>query len=237
VTTGIVVGASGGIGSAAARVLAPTVDSLVITGRRRSALDELAAEIGESAIVAVADIATPEGREAVVAPVDGELAWVVVASGVPLRTPFTDADPSEIEQTFAVNLLAPALLLRRLMDCAWTTPGRIVIVGSVSASRTLPDRAVYSATKAGLEHLGKSLAAELAPREILVNVVAPGVVETPFLGEHREALESWIGVNVPARRAGTSDEVAEVIRFLAVEAPTYVTGARIAVDGGVEARA
>lgn len=236
-TTGIVVGASGGIGSAAARALAGSVDRLVLAGRRRDALDELAAEIGDPATVAVGDLGAEDGREAIADAVVDELAWVVLASGVPLRQPFAEADPAEISRTFTANLIGPTLLLRRLLECTWTKPGRVVVVGSVSASRTLPNRAVYSATKAGLEHLARSIAAELAAHEILVNVVAPGVIETPFLGDARDALEAWVDTNVPARRAGTAEEVAHTIRYLAVEAPTYMTGARIAVDGGVEARA
>jgi NAD(P)-dependent dehydrogenase (short-subunit alcohol dehydrogenase family) len=184
-----------------------------------------------------ADLAERGGREAVADAVEGELTWVVIASGMPLRAPFASAAEGDIVNVFTVNLLGPTLLLRRLLDCSWTAPGRIVIVGSVSASRTLPNRAAYAATKAGLEHLGRSLAAELADSQLLVNVVAPGVIDTPFLGDAREALDGWIEANVPARRAGTSEEVANVIRYLAVDAPPYMTGARVAVDGGVEARA
>jgi NAD(P)-dependent dehydrogenase (short-subunit alcohol dehydrogenase family) len=236
-STGIVIGASGGIGSAAALALGGSVDRLVLAGRRREALDSLAARIGPSAVAAEGDIADESGRTAVVDAVDGPLAWVVLASGMPLRRPMAELSAGEIEMAFAVNLVGPALLLRRLLACEWAPPSAIAVVGSISASRSLPDRAVYGATKAGLEHLARSLAAELAPAGIRVNVVSPGVIDTPFLGEATEALDAWVGANVPQGRSGTADEVAELVRYALLEAPAYLTGARIVVDGGVEARA
>jgi 3-oxoacyl-[acyl-carrier protein] reductase len=236
-SVGIVVGATGGIGAAAARALAGGVEELILVGRRRAALDEVAAVVGDGATVVCADLTDAGERDAIARAVSGPLSTVVIASGVPLRTPLSAATTEEIVATFEANLVAPCLLLRRLLDVEWATPGRVVIVGSISASRTLPDRAVYSASKAGLEHLGRSLAAELAPRQIAVNVVAPGVIDTPFLGDARDALDDWIEGHVPARRAGVAEEVAEVLRFLALQAPAYMTGARVVIDGGVEARA
>jgi NAD(P)-dependent dehydrogenase (short-subunit alcohol dehydrogenase family) len=237
VSTGIVVGASGGIGSASALALAGSADRLVLAGRRREALAALAAEIGPSAVVAPGDIAEEGGRAAVLDAVDGPIAWLVLASGIPLRRRMTDAGPADVERAFAVNLVGPALLIHRLLARDWVAPAAIAVVGSVSATRALPDRAVYGATKAGLEHLGRSLAAELAPVGIRVNVVAPGVVDTPFLGESADALDAWVRANVPQGRAGTPAEVAELVRYVIADAPQYLTGARLAVDGGVEARA
>jgi NAD(P)-dependent dehydrogenase (short-subunit alcohol dehydrogenase family) len=236
VSTGIVIGASGGIGSAAARALAGTVDRLVLAGRRDGALQELAAEIGPSAAIAAGNIAGERGRAAITDAIEGPLGWVVLASGMPLRRRMPELSSREIEEAFAVNLVGPALLLRELLDRDWTAPAAIAVVGSISASRALPDRAVYGATKAGLEHLARSLAAELATAGIRVNVVSPGVIDTPFLGDATGPLDAWVGANVPQRRTGRPDEVAELIRYAVLDAPEYLTGARIVVDGGVEAR-
>src|SRR5260370_504253 len=79
-----------------------------------------------------------------------------------------------------------------------------------------------------------SRAHDVAPRGIGVNVVSPGVIDTPFLGGDQPALRDWVSAHVPMRRVGTSDDVAAVVRYLVLEAPEYVTGARIAVDGGAE---
>jgi NAD(P)-dependent dehydrogenase (short-subunit alcohol dehydrogenase family) len=235
--TGIVIGATGGLGAACARVLADACDRLLVSGRREQALSELAGELGPHAVAVAADVTEEAGREAIAGAVRGPIAWVVLAHGSPLRKPFPDLDEREIAAAFDTNLVAPALLVRRLLDLPWEPDAAIVVIGSISASRSLPRRAVYSASKAGLEHLARSLAAELAPRQIRVNVVAPGVVATPFLGEDVAALDDWVRERVPLGRLGDADEVAEVVRFAALDAPAYVTGARIVVDGGAEARA
>ncbi len=233
--TGIVVGATGGIGGACARALADRAARVLLCGRRRELLTELAAELGPAAAPVVADIATAEGRKTVATAVEEPLRWVVLAHGLALRKPLVELEGAEIEAVFAANLVGPALLLGELLRVEWAEPRAIVVVGSISASRALPNRAVYGATKAGIEHLARSLAAELGPAGFRVNIVAPGVVGTPFLGEDREALAHWVASRVPTGRIGRPDEVAEVVRYLVADAPAYLTGGRIAVDGGAEA--
>jgi NAD(P)-dependent dehydrogenase (short-subunit alcohol dehydrogenase family) len=233
---GILVGAGGGIGSACAHALDASVDLMVLAGRSNARLRATASALTGRTATVVADITTENGREAIAAaaPVTLEIAWVILASGVPLRGPLTELAPADIQDTFMTNLIGPALLIRRLLDARWLPNASIIAVGSISATRSLPNRSVYSGSKAGLEHLCRSLAAEVAPRKIRVNVVSPGVIDTPFLGSDQAALESWISAHVPMRRMGTPDDVAEVVRYLILEAPEYVTGARIAVDGGAE---
>jgi NAD(P)-dependent dehydrogenase (short-subunit alcohol dehydrogenase family) len=235
VSTGIVVGATGGIGGACARALVGCAGRLVLCGRRHEALDDLAADVGETAVPVVADVATPEGRRALAGKVDDSLAWIVLAQGLPLRRPLAELEGVEIEQVFAANLVGPALLLNDLLQLDWSEPKAIVVIGSISASRALSRRAVYGASKAGVEHLARSLAGELGPAGFRVNVVAPGVIETSFLGGDAEPLVTWVENRVPTGRIGAPEEVAEVVRYLIADAPAYLTGARIAVDGGAEA--
>ncbi len=233
-TTGLVVGAAGGIGRACVQALAGSAELLILCARRREPLEALAAETGGATAVVAADVATAEGHEAIVAAIEGALAWVVLASGMPLRKPLAELDAEEIAETFATNLVGPTLLLRRLLELPWQKPAAVVVIGSISASRSLPRRSVYGASKAGLEHLARSLAAELAPAGIRVNVVSPGVIDTPFLGDDTAALASWVDARVPLARLGSPDEVASVVRYLILDSPRYLTGARIAVDGGAE---
>jgi NAD(P)-dependent dehydrogenase (short-subunit alcohol dehydrogenase family) len=235
VTTGVVVGAAGGIGAACARRLRVAADTSVLVDTAREPLDMLADDLGPAATAVVADVVTADGRDAVVEAVREPIAWAVLAHGVPLRKPLAELREDEILDTFAVNLVAPTLLLRRLLDLEWTGSSSIVVIGSISAERALPQRAVYGATKAGIEHLARSLAAELADRGINVNVVSPGVIDTPFVAGGSSALDRWIGSRVPVARAGEPDEVAAVVEFVVSGAPRYLTGARIAVDGGTEA--
>ena len=232
---GIVVGAGGGIGSVCARALDGSVELMVLAGRSEPPLRAAAATLRGASTVVAADIATAEGREKIAAMgLDNEIAWLILASGVPLRGAYPGLAPQDIEATFLTNLVGPALLIRHLLDRAWQPNASIIAIGSISASRSLPNRAAYSGSKAGLEHLCRSLAAEVAPRGIRVNVVSPGVVDTPFLGTNQQALQTWVSDHVPQRRLATPQDVAGVVRYLVLEAPTYVTGARIAVDGGAE---
>jgi hypothetical protein len=191
-------------------------------------------DLGPGAIAVVTDVATPGGRDAIVSAVREPIGWIVLAHGVPLRKPLADLGEDEIVEAFAVNLIAPTLLLRRLLDLEWTSTSSVVVIGSISATRALPHRAVYGATKAGIEHLARSLAAELAGRGINVNVVSPGVIDTPFIAGG-SGLEGWIGSRVPLTRLGEPDEVAAIVEFVVSGAPRYLNGARIVVDGGTEA--
>lgn len=239
-SVGVVVGASGGIGAACARAMASSVDRLVIVGRDRARLRRLRADLATSSVEVAADVATTDGREAIARAIEGAagpLAWLVVASGAPLRGPFAELEEEAILDAFLTNLVGPTLLLRRLAAAAWTPAASIVVIGSISASRALPNRSVYAATKAGLEHLCTSLAVEWAVRGIRVNVVAPGVIATPFLGSDRAALDAWAERKVPQRRLGRPEEVAELVRYVVLEAPDYLTGARLVIDGGAEATA
>ncbi len=234
---GILVGAGGGIGSACARALDSSVDLMILSGRSDSRLRTTYQAMTAKAIAVPADIATENGRDAIVHAVREsqlEIGWVVLASGVPLRGALPKLTLRDIQDTLITNLVGPALLIRMLLDCQWHADASIVVVGSISASRALPNRSIYGGSKAGLEHLCRSLAAEVAPLGIRVNVVAPGVIDTPFLGSDREPLDRWVQARVPQQRLGTPKEVADVVRYLVLEAPSYVTGARIAVDGGAE---
>jgi NAD(P)-dependent dehydrogenase (short-subunit alcohol dehydrogenase family) len=234
---GVVVGAAGGIGSAVARALAGSCDRMLLFGRRREALEAVALTVGDTATVVAGDVGTAGGRDDLLAAVDGTIAWAVVASGVPLARPLVELSENEIETTFVTNLIGPTLLIRRLLQREWRPPASLVVVGSISASRSLPNRAVYASTKAGLEHLARTLAAEVAGSGVRVNVVSPGVIATPFLGAGTSTLDRWARDRVPLGRLGSADEVAAFVRYAVLEAPAYLTGARLVLDGGAEALA
>ncbi len=239
-TVGLVVGAGGGIGAASAAALAGSVSRMVLADRDAGRLRQAAAAIGEDGHPVVADIAAAKDRAALIdaiAAAGGELRWVVLASGLPLRGSLADLDEAAIAAAFQANLVGPALLLRALADVRWAPRAAVVVIGSISATRPLANRAAYGASKAGIERLAMSLGAEWAPRGIRVNVVAPGVTDTPFLGDDRSRLDGWVAERVPSRRTGAPAEVAAVVRYLALDAPDYVVGTRIAVDGGMEATA
>jgi 3-oxoacyl-[acyl-carrier protein] reductase len=131
-----------------------------------------------------------------------------------------------------VNLSAAFRLTRRaLMPMMRARYGRVVNVSSVVGQRANPGQANYAASKAGLIAMTKTVAAEVARRSVTVNAVAPGLVDTGMTdGLGPELLRA-----VPARRAGTPEEVAACVRFLASDEAAYVTGSVLTVDGGMTA--
>jgi NAD(P)-dependent dehydrogenase (short-subunit alcohol dehydrogenase family) len=220
--------------------MASSVDHLVLVGRSQTSLAALADELAPGAVPVRADVSDPADQQKILHAIEerrDNLAWLVIASGIPRRGLFGDLTEQSIVETYMVNLVGPTLLLRQFANLSWAPNASVVVIGSVSASRALPKRSVYAASKAGLEHLCSSLAVEWAPRGIRVNVVAPGVIATPFLGDDRSALNEWVLEHVPARRLGAPEEVAEIVRYVSLGAPDYLTGSRIAIDGGVEAKA
>jgi 3-oxoacyl-[acyl-carrier protein] reductase len=237
VRTTVVTGASGAIGRACALALgARAGERLVLVGRDRARLAETADGVGPGAVPVVADLNEPGAADAVADAVgaDGELHAVVLAAGEALRATVADAAPEDVERVVRTNLVAPLLLLHRLLRLRWERPAAIVAVGSLSATRPLAGRAIYGGSKAGLEQALRGLAVELAPRGIAVNVVSPGVVDTAMIAGVRRDVQAWAEARVPVGRIGRADEVATVVRFLCLGAPAYLTGARIPVDGGAE---
>jgi 3-oxoacyl-[acyl-carrier protein] reductase len=139
---------------------------------------------------------------------------------------FLDVIDSNLTGSFRVAKRAVAKMLRLHV-------GRIIFVSSVGAFIGLPGQANYAASKAGLVGMARAVAREVGSRQITVNVVAPGVIDTDMtaaLGEERVAL---MASQVPLGRAGTVEDVAGVVGFLASDAAGYVTGAVIPVDGGL----
>ncbi len=116
-----------------------------------------------------------------------------------------------------------------MMRARW---GRVVSVGSIVGRRANPGQANYAAAKAGLEAMTRTVAAEVGRRGITVNTVAPGLIETELTAG---AVAPALSEAIPARRAGTPEEVAACIRFLASAEAAYVNGSTITVDGGLTA--
>jgi glucose 1-dehydrogenase len=175
----------------------------------------------------------------------GRLDALINNAAIQLAKPLADTDPEEWDEILRVNLRAPSLLIRTAFPYLQTTSGAIVNVSSVHAVATSPGVAAYAASKGGLVAMTRSVALELAPFGIRVNVVLPGAVDTPMLragvarwaapGDLPAALEA-MGRKTPLGRIGSPEEIADVVLFLASERASYITGQTIIVDGGATAR-
>ena len=235
----LVTGASRGIGAAGARALAGAGWPVAVNYRSdaEGAADTVAAieaEGGEAAALQ-GDVADPRCADALFAAAEERLGPVLVLvnnAGVTadnLSPQIGDADWDKVIDT---NLSAAFRLTRRaLRPMMKARYGRVVNVSSVVGQRANPGQANYAASKAGLIAMTKTVAAEVARRSVTVNAVAPGLVDTGMT----EGLGDELLKAVPARRAGTPDEVAACIRFLASDEAAYVTGSVLTVDGGMTA--
>ena len=236
----LVTGASRGIGAAVAQQLGR--DGWIVAVNYRN--DEHGAERtahaiqrdGGTAVAIAGDVADATRNGALIDDVEERLGGPVLAlvnnAGVRadnLAIQISDDDWDTVLQT---NLSAAFRLTRRaLRGMLRARFGRVVNIASVVGPNANPGQANYAAAKAGLIGMTKTIAAEVAKRNVTVNAVAPGLIETDMTAGLAPELLS----NVPARRAGSPDDVAGCVRFLASDDAAYVTGATLVVDGGLSA--
>jgi NAD(P)-dependent dehydrogenase (short-subunit alcohol dehydrogenase family) len=242
----IVTGAGTGIGAATALVLAREGAAVVLTGRRRAKLDEVADEIrrhGGQATVAPGDVGQEATCEAAVAAAaaHGRVDILVNNAGVHAHAAtLHDITTDEWERFLRVNLSGPFFMMRgAIPHMLEGGGGAICNVSSIFGLVALKNAASYGAAKGGLVHLTRSAAIDYADRNIRVNCVCPDLVEpveraeTP--PEERALLaEGWLGS--PTGRGTTTDELAEMILFLVGPHSANITGTIIPVDGGYSAR-
>ena len=235
--TALVTGASGGIGGAIAKALHAQGASVAISGTRMDALEKLKAELGERAHIAPCDLSDtaqveelPKKAEAAL----GSLDILVNNAGLTRDNLFMRMKDEEWDQVIRVNLTAAFRLmravLRPMMKKRW---GRIVSITSVVGVTGNPGQGNYAASKAALIGMSKSLAQEVASRNITVNCVAPGFIATPMTGALTEEQRAAIMARIPAGRLGTSPDVAAAVVYLASDEAAYVTGQTLHVNGGM----
>jgi 3-oxoacyl-[acyl-carrier protein] reductase len=236
----LVTGASRGIGAAIAKALAR--EGWPVAVNYRSDAESAAAVVsgivdaGGRAVAVQADIADPEAAERLFKQVEEELGPVLVLvnnAGVRADGLSPQIDDEDWHRVIDTNLSAAFRMTRRaLRPMIRGRFGRVVNIASiVGTERANPGQANYAASKAGLVAMTKTVAAEVARRNVTVNAVAPGLIETDMT----EGIGDGLLEHVPARRAGTPDEVAACVRFLVSGDAAYVTGVCLTVDGGLTA--
>jgi 3-oxoacyl-[acyl-carrier protein] reductase len=234
--TALVTGASGGIGGAIARQLHGQGAKVVLSGRRRDALDALAGELGGRVAVEPADLAAAGAAERLIEAVEagGGLDILVNNAGLTRDNLAVRLKDDDWQTVLEVNLSAGFRLIRSsLRGMMRRRFGRIVSITSVVAVTGNPGQANYAAAKAGLIGMSKALAAEVASRGITVNCVAPGMIETAMTDALSEAQREQLLGRIPAGHLGSGADVAAAVVYLASAEASYVTGQTLHVNGGM----
>ncbi|GAU84910.1 3-oxoacyl-[acyl-carrier-protein] reductase [Bosea sp. BIWAKO-01] len=233
----LVTGATGGLGGAIARTLHGLGASVALSGTRVEALEALAAELGERVVIAPCNLSDKDSVEALVPAAEeklGGLDILVNNAGVTRDNLFLRLKDEDWDSVIAVNLTAAFRLSRAAVKTMMRRRyGRIVSIGSVVGVTGNPGQGNYAASKAGLIGMSKALAAEVASRNITVNVVAPGFIESPMTQALNDKQREGILADVPMGRLGVGDDVAAAVAYLASNEAAYVTGQTLHVNGGM----
>jgi NAD(P)-dependent dehydrogenase (short-subunit alcohol dehydrogenase family) len=237
----LVTGASSGIGRHLALLLARAGAKVGLAARRTDRLAEAAAEIeaaGGAALPLVLDVTRQDSVAAGVAEAErglGPLSILVNNAGVVVTKPALEHSEADWDYVLDTNLKGAWLMAREFAAhlVARRRPGRIVNIASVLGTRTIAYVPSYCSAKAGLIHLTHVLAMELARRDIRVNALAPGYIDTDFTHDflRSEPGKKLVG-RIPLGRVGRTDDLDGAMLLLASPAGAYITGAVIAVDGG-----
>jgi 3-oxoacyl-[acyl-carrier protein] reductase len=235
--TALVTGATGTIGGSIARILHAQGATVTISGTRQEVLEQLAGQLGERVHVLPCNLADAAAVETLVTrseQVMGQLDILVANAGVTRDNLLVQLRDEDWDQVIAINLSATFRLTRAAVRGMMRRRfGRVIAITSVVGTTGNPGQANYVAAKAGIAGMIKATAAEYAKRGVTANCVAPGFIVTPMTDKLNDKQREVILSKVPANRAGTPDEVAAAVVFLASNEAAYVTGQTLHVNGGM----
>jgi NAD(P)-dependent dehydrogenase (short-subunit alcohol dehydrogenase family) len=236
----VITGGTSGMGLETAKMLLAGGARVLVTGRSQAGLESAQKELGNGAIVVSSDARSLADIDALASRVKAEFDTfdlLFVNAGFSIPTPAESVTEAIYDEMFSLNVKGPFFAVQKLAPLI-NRGGSIVLTTSIANAKGMPGQATYGAAKAALRSFARVLAVELLPREIRVNAVTPGPIDTGILEKvfpDKDAAAQMKGHiasgMVPMKRFGTSEEIAKAVLFLAFDA-TFTTGAELPVDGG-----
>lgn len=237
----LVTGGSSGIGLATAQRFVAEGAFVFITGRRQPELDAAVQELGTQAVGIQGDVSSLADLDRAIATIKaqkGRLDVLFANAGIAEFAPVGAVTEAEYDRQFDINVKGTFFTVQRALPLL-ADGAAIVLMASVVASKGGESNSVYSATKAAIRSLARTLTSDLKGRRIRVNAVSPGPIETPGLNGmasltgQAEQFKAHMTSVVPMGRIGEADEIAKAVVFLASDDSSYVTGVELFVDGGM----
>lgn len=237
----VITGGNSGIGAAIAQDLERHGASVVIFGRNPETLKTTKAQLNGESLAVQGDVSKIADIERLVEETrkaHGRIDVLVVNAGIAPFGSLEQVDEATFDTLTDINFKGAFFTVQKALPLL-SDGASIILVSSVVNIKGFANTSVYSATKAAVRSLARTLAAELAPRGIRVNTLSPGPIDTPIFGkvgvsaDQIDDLKQGFASQVPLKRMGTPEEIASVARFLASDESSYVTGTDLAADGGL----
>ena len=236
----LITGGTTGIGFATAKLFIEEGAQVAITGQNPERVKKAGDELGSDALALTADVSSLDNLDKMVNEIKekyGSIDILFVNAGVFQISPFLEADESHYDFLMDVNLKGAFFTIQKVVPIM-NDGGSIILNSSIANQLGMAGISVYAATKAALRSFSRTMSSELLERNIRVNTVSPGPIETPIFDktglsdEEANNLAEQILSKVPMNRFGNSDEVAKTVLFFASDDSSYITGEEIVVDGG-----
>jgi 3-oxoacyl-[acyl-carrier protein] reductase len=231
--TALVTGASGGIGSECAKVLHKLGADVTISGTNTQKLESLASELGVRVQVSACDLSDFEKTEKLIDELE-KIDILVCNAGITKDTLAMRMSNEDFDKVIDINLKSSFILnrsaIKKMIRNRW---GRIINISSVVALSGNPGQSNYCASKAGLIGMSKSLALEVASRNVTVNCIAPGFIETNMTDKLTDEQKSSIISRIPLQSYGKAEDIAYGVAYLASNEARYITGQTLHINGGM----